>query len=171
MYWPELKGSREIDNRQYATSDCQRVLVACDSRLVAEALMFSLETDPALEAIGYGLDAWESLAYTATLEPDVVLVGPRLPGLEPLEFCRLTHELFPHILLIVLCDRLVPAAVEAAYAIGVADCLPVARSVDQLLRAISDARARRNVFERGRLQAARRPSLTLVRTGESDACA
>ena len=171
MYWPEVTESRKTSSRPLAEWDRSRVLVACDGRLVAEALMFSLETDPTLDAIGYGLDAWEALAYTESLEPDVVVVGPRLNGLNPFEFCRLTHELFPHMLLIMLCDRLVPADVEAAYAIGVSDCLPVARSVDQLLSAISDARARRATFERGRRQAMRRPSLTLVQRGDLDACA
>src|ERR1041384_3364864 len=38
-----------------------RVLIADDSRLVAEALMFALDSDPAIEAIGYALDGWEAL--------------------------------------------------------------------------------------------------------------
>jgi DNA-binding NarL/FixJ family response regulator len=167
MYWPDVNPSRGAAGRLFA-SDRLRVLIAEDSRLVAEALMFSVETDPKLEPIGYGLDAWEALEYVATLEPDVVLVGPRLTGLDPLEFCRLAHELFPQVLLIVLCERLVPTEVEAAYAAGAADCLPVARSVDQLLRAISDARTRQEAFERGQRQAALRPLLSLVPPGGPD---
>src|SRR5207237_702692 len=82
-------------------------------------LMFSLDADPTLEAIGYTLDGWEALEYILRLEPDVVLVGPRLSGLDPFGFCRYAHELFPNVLLIMLCERLVPAAVESAYALGV----------------------------------------------------
>jgi DNA-binding NarL/FixJ family response regulator len=101
--------------------------------------MFSLDADPKLEPIGYALDGWQALEYTAILEPDAVLVGPHLPSLDPLAFSRLTHELFPHVLLIMLCERLVPATVESASAVGVAGCLPMDRSIDELLRAIADS--------------------------------
>jgi DNA-binding NarL/FixJ family response regulator len=130
-----------------------RVLIAEESRLVAEALMFALDSDPMLEAIGYGLDGWEALELAATHEPDVVLVGAHLSGVEQFEFSRLVHELLPDALLILLCDRLVPAEVEAAYATGAADYLPTSRSADQLLHAISAARTRQSAFERGQRQA------------------
>jgi DNA-binding NarL/FixJ family response regulator len=169
MYWPEETGNRKNERLTSAASDRLRILVAEDSRLVAEALMFSLDTDPRLEAIGYALNGWDALEYIETLKPDVVLVGPRLSGLDPIGFCQFTHELFPNVLLIMVCERLVPAAVESAYAIGVADCLPVSRSVDELLRSISDAQKRRDAFERGRRQAGRRPLLELVQLGEADA--
>jgi len=169
MDWLEDPGIPTTLGGRPEASGRLRVLVADDTRLVAEALMFSLETDPKLEAIGYALDGWEALDYIATLEPDVVVVGPRLTGFDPLEFSRVAHELFPDVLLITLCERLVPEVVEAAYAIGVADCLPVTRSVDELLRSISDARTRRQRFERGRHPAAGRPTLTLVEPGEADA--
>ena len=169
MYWPEETGSREILSMRSATSDRLRVLVAEDNRLVAEALMFSLDTDPKLEAIGYALNGWEALEYVETLKPDVVVVGPQLAGLDALGFCQFAHELFPNVLLIMLCERLVPAAVESAYAIGVSDCLPMARSVDELLRSISDARTRQDAFERSRRQAAHRPPLRLATLGEVDA--
>jgi len=169
MYWPEETGNRETETFCSATSDRLRVLVADDSRLVAEALMFSLDTDPKLEAIGYALNGWEALEYIETLKPDVVLVGPRLTGLDQLGFCQFAHELFPSVLLIMLCERLIPEAVESAYAIGVADCLPMARSVDELLCSISDAKTRQLVFERGRRRAAQRPALDFARRGAVDA--
>ena len=169
MYWPEETGNPKSESVCSATSDRLRVLVAEDNRLVAEALMFSLDTDQKLEAIGYALNGWDALEYIETLKPDVVLVGPHLSGLDPIGFCQFTHEIFPNVLLIMLCERLVPAAVESAYAIGVADCLPMQRSVDELLRSISDAQTRRDVFERGRRQAARRPMRDLAQLGEVDA--
>lgn len=167
-HWSEDTGSIGIDDR-LTTWERLRVLVTEDSRLVAEALMFSLDTDPKLEAIGYALDGREALEYMATLEPDVVVVGPHLPGLGPTDFIRLARQLSPHALLIMLCERLVPAVVESAYSIGVADCVPVTCSIDQLLCSISDARMRQQAFERGQRQAARRSTLTRARPGEVDA--
>jgi DNA-binding NarL/FixJ family response regulator len=168
MDWSEEMGACEIDAAR-AASGRLRVLVAADSRLVAEALMFSLETDPKLEAIGYALDGWEALDYMTTLKPDVVVAGPRLPALDSLRFSQFARELFPDMLLIALCDRLVPEEAESAYAAGVDDYLPLARSVDQLLRSISDARLRRHTFERGLRRPAYRPTLSLVAHGEVDA--
>ena len=40
MYWPEDTGSHQTESVYSATADRLRVLVAEDSRLVAEALMF-----------------------------------------------------------------------------------------------------------------------------------
>jgi len=159
----------ETSTRETPAPSRLRVLVAEDNRLIAEALMFSLDTDPKLEPIGYALNGWEALEYIETLKPDAVLVGPHLTGLDPLGLCQFTHELFPNVLLIMLCERLVPAAVESAYSIGVSDCLPMARSVDELLRSISDARVRQETFARSRRQAARRPLRNLVRLGQVDA--
>ena len=70
MYLPEETGIRQRESVCSATSDRLRVLVAEDSRLVAEALMFSLDTDPKLEAIGYALNGWDALEYIETLKPD-----------------------------------------------------------------------------------------------------
>jgi DNA-binding NarL/FixJ family response regulator len=171
MYSLEKTGNRRAptEHRGVEAPRRLRVLVADDSRLLAEALMFSLDTEPKLEAIGYALDGWEALEYMLTLEPDVVLVGPRLTGLSPHRFCQFAHELFPSVLLIMLCERLVPEAVESAYAAGVADCLPLERSVDQLLRSIAAAQMRRQTFERGRRRAALTPALSLVPSGGVDA--
>jgi len=143
-----------------------RVLVAVDSRLFAEALMFALDSDPRLEAIGYALDGWEAVELVASLSPDAVIMGERLAGLDQPELCRWVHEVFPDVSLVLLRERLVPHEVEAAYAAGAADCLPASCSADELLHAISAAQARRLVFERGRRAAARRESaLRLIRDG------
>jgi len=169
MYSPE-KARRHGTDRGWPTpGKGLRVLVAAESRIVAEALMFSLDTDPRLEPIGYALDGWEALEYVAMLEPDVVVVGPRLASLDPFKFSQFAHELAPDVLLTMLCEQLVPANVEAAYAIGVADCLPTGRSIDELLRAIADARTRQQTFQRGRRRATRRLELAVVPGGEIDA--
>jgi DNA-binding NarL/FixJ family response regulator len=120
-----------------------RVLVVDDSRLVAEALMFTLESDPQLEPIGYALDGWEALELISELDPDVLLVGSELVGLDSLAFTRLVHMVWPRVLIIVLAQTQVPHEVEEAYGLGAADYLPKDRSADELLDAINAACARR----------------------------
>ena len=133
-----------------------RVLIVERKRLAAEALMFTLDSDPKLDAIGYSLDSWEAVEHIASYDPDTVLVGPDLDGLDQLEFCRMVHELFPHVRLIALREQLVPHEIEAAYAAGLADCLATSCSSDELLYAIAAARTRQVAFERGKRRSAGR---------------
>jgi DNA-binding NarL/FixJ family response regulator len=140
------------------------VLIVERKRLAAEALMFTLDSDPNLDAIGYTLDGFEAVELIASYDPDTILVGSDVVGLDQLEFCQTVHELFPHVRLITLREQLVPHEVEAAYAAGAADCLATSCSSDELLYAIAAARTRQVAFERSqRRNAARRaPRYTQV---------
>jgi two-component system, OmpR family, response regulator MprA len=157
MSWPEdndrLEFEQWADLRRHPQADRLRVIVADGSRLVAEALMFTFDTDPRLDAIGYALDGWEAIGLIASDRPDAVVVGANLPGLDQASFTAFAHDFFPHALLILLRERLVPHEVEAAYAAGAADCLPASCSTDELLHAIQQAHNRRIAFERGAREA------------------
>ncbi len=148
-----LEFEQWADLRRHPPADRLRVIIADRSRLVAEALMFTFDTDPRLDAIGYALDGWEAIGLVASHRPDVVVVGAHLPGLDQANFTVFVHEFFPHALLILLCERLVPHEVEAAYADGAADCLPTSCSTDELLHAIRQAHNRRLAFARGAREA------------------
>jgi DNA-binding NarL/FixJ family response regulator len=152
MHWREDDDGltvRRAEPSPASRADGQiRVLIADDSRLVAEALMFALDSDPAIEAIGYALDGWEALELAAALDPDVILLDEQLPELDTLTFTRLVRAFRPETLVIVLAQSQVPHEVEAAYAVGAADYLPKDRSADELLDAIESACARRATFER-----------------------
>jgi DNA-binding NarL/FixJ family response regulator len=138
----------DVDRHRAAAPDTIRVLVAHESRLVAEALMFTINSDPALEAIGYALEGCEGLELAAALEPDVILVGPRLTELDRTVFTRLAHMLWPRIRIIVLTESQVPHQVEEIFALGAADCLAEDRAADDLLTSIRAACTRLAVFER-----------------------
>jgi len=127
-----------------------RVVIADHSRLVAEALMFTLDSDPKLDAIGYALDGWAALELVASQEPDVAVVGEGLTGLEQVPLVELVHEAFPNVCTVLLRGRLVPEEVRAAYAAGAHDCLPTSCSADELLHAIQAARSRQIAFVRPR---------------------
>jgi DNA-binding NarL/FixJ family response regulator len=59
-----------------------RVLVAHQRRLVAESLLFVLDSDPRLEPIGYALDVEEAVELAILLEPDVVVASSELTRLD-----------------------------------------------------------------------------------------
>ncbi len=119
-----------------------RVLSRERSRLAAEALMFMLDSDPRLEPIGYSLNSWGALELIASYDPDSVIVGANLIGLEQLEFCSSVHALFPDVRLIALQEQFAPHQDEAGDAAPTADCFLTSCSSDELLDAIlaTDAR-------------------------------
>jgi DNA-binding NarL/FixJ family response regulator len=138
-----------VDPRSYPPTGKLRVMLAGHSRLVAEALMFTFDSDRRLDAIGYALNGWEALELVDSHRPDIIVVGASLAGLDQTHFTALVHESFPEMLLILLRERLIPHQVEAAYANGAADCLPTSCSTDELLHAIQQARTRQIAFMRG----------------------
>ena len=146
-----------------------RVLIVERKRLAAEALMFTLDSDPNLDAIGYTLDGFEAVELIASYDPDTMLVGPDVVGLDQLEFCQTVHELFPHVRLIALREQLVPHEVEAAYAAGAADCLATSCSSDELLYAIAAARTRQVAFERAQRRHTARRAPRYTRVGAASA--
>jgi len=117
-------------------NEYRRVLVADNRRLIAEALTFAIESDPRLDAVGYGLDGWDALELVSSYDPDVVVVGPSLDGLDQLQFTSLVHEFFPEVATILICDR---ADRATAYDVGATSCLADSCSADELLRAITTA--------------------------------
>lgn len=133
-----------------------------ESRLVAESLMFAVDSDPLLDAIGYSLNLSEALELVEVYEPDTVIAGWNVDDAVQLELCARIHELSPHVRLIGLRRRLVPQEVEALYAAGAADCLAWSCSADELLYAIDSANARQIVYEKARREAERRSRLSFM---------
>jgi len=125
-----------------AESHRLRVLIADENRLSAEALMFMLESDPTVEAIGYSLDGRNALELVAAFEPDAVLVGSDLAGMSQLKLCQLMGQLDPHVLVLTLHRRLVPIEIEALYGAGASACVPLSCSADELLHELAAARER-----------------------------
>src|SRR5579862_1147479 len=127
-------------NSEQLTDGQCRVLIVEKSRLAAEALMFALDSDPRINAIGYESDGWEAVEIVSSYSPDIVLVGPDVDHLAPLQFTTLVHDFFPETTPIVICDRDRPDDVEDARTAGAAHCVSTACSADELLHTITNAR-------------------------------
>jgi DNA-binding NarL/FixJ family response regulator len=61
-----------------------RILIADDQALVRGGLRMILEAQPDLEVVGEASDGREALAQARELEPDLVLMDIRMPGLDGL---------------------------------------------------------------------------------------
>ena len=65
-----------------------RVLLADDQALVRGGFRMILDSRPDIEVVGEAADGVEALRMTAELEPDVVLMDIRMPGMDGLEATR-----------------------------------------------------------------------------------
>jgi DNA-binding NarL/FixJ family response regulator len=152
-------------NSEQLTQGQCRVLIVEKSRLAAEALMFALDSDPRINAIGYESDGWEAVEIVSSYGPDVVLVGPEVDHLAPLQFTTLVHDFFPETTPIVICKRDRPEDVEEAQTAGAAHCLSTACSADELLHTITNARMTQLVQQTDDFE----PHLRLAEAGASGA--
>jgi len=62
-----------------------RVLIADDQDLVREGLRMLLEAEPDLSVAGEAGDGGQALAQTRLLDPDVILMDVRMPGMNGIE--------------------------------------------------------------------------------------
>jgi NarL family two-component system response regulator YdfI len=86
-------------------SDCDRVIrlvVADDHLIVREGLRLILETDPRVRLVGDASDGAAAVRLVAELQPDVVLMDLRMPGLDGLEAIEQIHDRWPHVAVVIL---------------------------------------------------------------------
>jgi DNA-binding NarL/FixJ family response regulator len=69
-------------------SDAIRVLIADDQALIREGLSVLLGAQPDIEVVGEAEDGADAIARAAMLEPDVVLMDVRMPGVDGIDATR-----------------------------------------------------------------------------------
>jgi len=129
-----------MSKSEQSMQEQRRVLIVEKSRLAAEALMFALDSDPRINAIGYEPNGWEAVEIVSSYGHDVVLVGPEVDGLAPLQFTSLVHDFFPETAAIVICKRDRPDDIKDARTAGASHCLSTECSADELLHTITNVR-------------------------------
>ena len=79
-----------------------RILLVDDQRLMREGLRILLELEPDLEIVGEAQNGEAALDAYATLEPDVVLMDVRMPGMDGVEATWRLRERWPGARVIIL---------------------------------------------------------------------
>lgn len=84
-----------------------RVLIADDQALVRGGFRVILESEPDLEIVGEAEDGHAAATLAAALEPDVVLMDIRMPGIDGIEATRrlLAGASPPHVLMLTTFDH------------------------------------------------------------------
>ena len=83
-------------------TDRIRILLVDDQRLMREGLRILLELEPDLEIAGEATNGQEALDTYAEIEPDVVLMDVRMPGMDGVEATWRLRERWPSALVIIL---------------------------------------------------------------------
>ncbi|GAA4258530.1 response regulator transcription factor [Dactylosporangium darangshiense] len=77
------------------TEPVVRVLVVDDQQLVRDGIASLLGIQPGIEVVGTAADGHEALERAAELDPDVVLMDVRMPGLDGVEATRALRQARP----------------------------------------------------------------------------
>jgi len=83
-------------------TDRIRILLVDDQRLMREGLRILLELEPDLEIAGEAINGEEALTAYAEIEPDVVLMDVRMPGMDGVEATWRLRERWPSARIIIL---------------------------------------------------------------------
>jgi two-component system, NarL family, response regulator YdfI len=79
-----------------------RVVIADDHLIVREGLRLILETDPDMELVGDAPDGASAVRLVGEVQPDVVLMDLRMPGLDGLQAIEQIRAAWPQVALVIL---------------------------------------------------------------------
>lgn len=90
-----------------------RLLIADDHPIVRDGLRAALGGEPDLEIVGEAADGAEAVRLAAELEPDIVLMDLRMPGMDGVTAIRRLSGTGPRVLVLTTFDTDVLPALEA----------------------------------------------------------
>ena len=113
-----------------------RVLVVDDTTRVRNMLTSMLALD-GFEVVGSSGSGREAIAMIETLDPDVVIIDYKMPGMDGLETARRVREARPAQIMIMYSAFIDPQLEAAAAEAGVAVCLAKVEGLASLEHEIS----------------------------------
>lgn len=83
-------------------NDVIRIVIADDHLVVREGLRLILETGSGFEVVGEAADGWSAVQLVEQLQPDVVLMDLRMPGMDGLEAIEYIRERWTSVSVVIL---------------------------------------------------------------------
>jgi DNA-binding NarL/FixJ family response regulator len=124
-----------------------RVVLVEDNEVFREALETLLALHE-IEIVASLADGSEVIGVCAALEPDVVVLDYRLPGLDGVEVAAAVRHACPDVAIVCLTAEVTPREEEALLTAGATECVLKDASLDEIvaviLRAVVEKAARWN---------------------------
>lgn len=130
-------------------SELIRVLIADDQAITRSGLRSLLATLPDVEVVGEAVDGAAAITLAEQLQPDVVLMDLRMPGMNGIEATRHIHHASPHIGILVVTVFEDDTSVFPAIRAGARGYLLKNADQGELLRAIQTVAKGGVVFSPG----------------------
>jgi DNA-binding NarL/FixJ family response regulator len=111
-----------------------RVLITDDQKQTRKSLRLLLKTFPPIEEIREAANGSEAVRLIPELQPDLVIMDGRMPGMDGVEATRMIKVKWPHMKVILL--SMYPEYREAAYQAGADSFISKGETPEKLLEAI-----------------------------------
>lgn len=129
--------------------DAIRILIADDQTITRTGLQSLLAAAENIEIVGEARNGEEAIELAASLQPDVILMDLRMPGISGIEATRRIHRTSPHISILVLTVFEDDTSVFPAIRAGARGYLLKNTEQDELLRAIRTVAGGGAIFSPG----------------------
>ena len=126
-----------------------RILIADDQTITRSGLRSLLAAQADIEIVGEARDGEEAVELAASLQPDLILMDLRMPGISGIEATRRIHRASPHIAILAITIFEDDTSVFPAIRAGALGYLLKNTEQDELLRAIHIAANGGAVFSPG----------------------
>ena len=117
-------------------SDKIRVLIADDHPLYRDGMHGLLDSVPDTEVVGEAASGEEAITLAENLQPDVILMDIKMPGINGLQAMREILHTSPHIRILIVSMLEDDDSVFAAMRAGARGYVPKGANQDEMLRAI-----------------------------------
>ncbi|MBV9232296.1 MAG: response regulator transcription factor [Chloroflexi bacterium] len=126
-----------------------RILIADDQVITRQGLRTMLSPTPGIEIVGEASNGVEAIELATSLQPDVILMDLKMPGINGIEATRRIHRTSPHIAILVVTMFTDDTSVFPAIRAGASGYLLKDTDQAELLRAIQTVAAGGVIFSPG----------------------
>jgi DNA-binding NarL/FixJ family response regulator len=120
-----------------------RVLLVEDNEVFRQALELLLELQEGLQVVGSVAEGTRAVAACNALDPDVVVMDFRMPGMDGVETTLALQRECPSVAVVCLTASASRRELDALRAAGAVACLRKDQELDEIVAAIRDAGERR----------------------------